>query len=178
MTDRAHIRLIDSVWTFQKAFNSATGFFRIVDGRRVDLSKAPIGYEVGNDRLVAAVETLDDTSTGSETITERPEWTVAADGSGCSRTVTIRDKTAQEISDEKDAIIDYLTSENRDLIVALGLFVKDLTAQQFSIINLVRTNNGQGTITLAQYESSINSQANKDLITNQQFKNQIKARMS
>ena len=71
-TDRAHIRLVDSVWTFIRAFDGADGFTRVEDGRRVDVSKAPIGYQVGNDKLVAASEPVVDNSTpGAETVSFR-----------------------------------------------------------------------------------------------------------
>lgn len=175
MADRAHIRLIDGTWTFQRAFDGANGFFRTQDGRRVDVAQAPLGYEIGNDRLVAAVETLVDTSTGSEVVTDIPAWTVALAGTGCTRTVTTRDKTLQEVSDEKDAILARLDIASRDELYALAIVVKGALALMLEMINVERGNHGQGPINLATFVTQFELHEND--ITVSQFKNYLKDRM-
>jgi len=177
MTDRAHIRLVNSVWTFQRGFDGANGSFRGEDGRMTDVAKAPIGYQIGNDKLVTATETVDDTTAGGEPITERPGWTVEVDGSACSRTITIRDKTAQEISDEKDAVLVDLDVASRTELYALAVIVKGGLALMLDMINEERANRQppQNPINLSQFTNAF--EAAESNITMNQFKNYLKDRI-
>lgn len=173
MADRAHIRLVDTAWTFQRAFNGTTNangdalFFRAEDGRKVDLTLAPIGYQVGNDKLVAATETVNNTTAGGEPVTENTPWTVEVDGSACSRTITIRDKTALEISDEKDAILANLDIASRNELYALAIVVKGALSLMYQTTG--NYNN------LTQFKNAF--EANEDTITNAQFKTFLKDRL-
>ncbi len=183
MADRAHIRLMGSVWAFQQAFDGTTDSrgksrsFRTEDDRKVLLTQAPIGYQVGNDKLVAATDTLNDVSAGSDVIIDvgNPEWVVEIDGSSCSRTRTLRDKTAQEIDDEKDALLQHFDVASRDEFYALAIVVKGALALMLEMINVERGNHGQGAINLSTFVSQF--ELHEDDITVSQFRAYLKDRM-
>lgn len=160
--DRAHIRLVDGNWTFIKSFDGPNGFTRTEDDRRVDISKAPIGYQVGNDKLVAATFTQTDNSTPSaETTTEDTGWVVNA--TSATRSVTKRDKTAQEIAGERQAALAELDVARRDLQYATFVHTKEITSVMFALARQITP-----TLTLSQFAAQWEN--NKNLITMDQFK--------
>lgn len=170
MTDRAHIFGGNLIRTY----NGEAGAVNYQKKRLC--SPVIIGWEDNGHKIVPASEIINDASTGPDTVRTSTGWVVAGDESEVTRTIDIRDKTAQEIDDENEAVVDEFDSTNHNLLVWLGLFVKDITAQQFSLINDVRNRHGQQPITLTQYANSLSSQANQDLFTKAQFKAQVKAR--
>lgn len=100
MNDRAHIRIGSPPLIIGK-FDGPNGFSRLEDGRRVDISQAPIGYQIENDKLVAYTLTTNDTSTGPDIVRTDTGDVIAPDNSEVTRTITIRDMTAQEIEDRE-----------------------------------------------------------------------------
>lgn len=93
------------------------------------------GFVNGNDRVVEIQEVTEDQSTGDNKVTTS-ETVVTADS--CTITRTIRDKTAQEISAEQDALI---LSES-DVILGKAIF---------QLVNEVRALKSQQPITKAQF---------------------------
>lgn len=91
--DRAHIRNGQII----KMFGGPSGYLVNEDGRRTDVSKIDIGWQLGNDRLVAVVEETQDTSTGADIVRTDTGYQIEADR--VYRLITIRDMTAQEIAD-------------------------------------------------------------------------------
>lgn len=119
MTDRAHINGTDLVALYQ----GEKGRF-VHDG--VVTEPILIGFESGTHKIVPASVITNDTSTGPDTITEDTGWVVAPDASEVTRTLTIRDMTAQEITDrdnvEKDAAEVEFDSDRKFRAIEKALF--------------------------------------------------------
>ena len=98
--DRAHIRL-GTPTKFINKFVGPSGFSRLEDNRRINISNAPVPFTLGNDKLVPYTLVTNDTSTGPDTVRTDTGDVVDPDDNGVTRTITIRDMTAQEIEDRE-----------------------------------------------------------------------------
>ena len=140
MIDRIHIR-IGSPSVILGRFDGPNGFLRNADGRKTDVSRIDIGWQLGNDKLVPYTLTENDTSTGPTTVTVDTGDVIVADNE-VTRTVTIRDMTAPEIlarnnvlaSEEANQILGEIQRRTMNLLFSLAK-VNDpaLTLQNFVI---------------------------------------------
>lgn len=118
-----------------KRFSGKRGWFTCEDGAKC--SPPTAGFVRGNDRIVPIEEVTEDTSTTDQKIATT-QTTVEADRVIVTR--TIRDKTAQELSDEQDVLIASAADQ------LLGKVI-------FQIANDVRELKGQKRITAQQFHT-------------------------
>ncbi len=90
------------------------------------------------------------------------------------RVRTVVDKTAQEISDEKDQIVAQIDTPSRDMQYASLILTKEILSLIFNVVNELRAADGDAPLTLAQFNTFF--QNNKDSISNTQYKNYLKDR--
>jgi hypothetical protein len=121
MTQIAHIR-IGTPTQIIKVFGNKTGFSRLEDGRRMDISQAPIGYQIGDDKLVAYTLVENDTSTGPDTVRTDTGDVVDPDDNGVTRTITIRDMTQAELDVRTEEQVQNASDklDNRHELIALA----------------------------------------------------------
>jgi len=87
------------------------------------------------------------------------------------RTTTIRDKTVQEITDERDAALAELDTQRRDLQSTVNLHVKEATAIMFMLAKQITPS-----LTLGQFATYWDD--NKDAVTLNQFKTYLQRNQS
>lgn len=92
-------------------FNDQTGFMRMEDGRRTDISKIEtIPWQLGNDMLVPYVEEIQDTSTQARVVRTDTGPQVEADR--VYRLITIRDKTQEELDADLEKAVTQELAQN------------------------------------------------------------------
>ena len=115
MSERSHIRNGVRLATF----SSEKGRVQLENGGFV--SPLVIGYVNGNDKIVEVVRETQDTSTGPDIVTTRTE---TVEANRVHILTEIRDMTAQEISDRRDAIVNQIDGLE-DILRAFALAVLD-----------------------------------------------------
>ena len=119
--DRAHIRVGTPTRLLNK-FVGPSGFSRLEDGRRVNISQAPIPFQIENDKLVPYTLVTNDTSTGPDTVRTDTGDVIAPDDSEVTRTITIRDMTQAELDAQAETEIQRASDDmdNRRELIALA----------------------------------------------------------
>jgi len=155
-----------------RQFSSSKGWFTLEGGGKV--SPPVVGYVNGNDKIVPVeIVTVDNSTPASETVSDT---VVVVEANRVLRTTTIRDKTVQEITDERDAALAELDTQSRDLQYAVNIHVKEITAVLFSAINTLRVADGDAVLTIPQFKTFWDN--NSDAITLTQFKTYLQEKQS
>ena len=116
-----------------KRFGSDRGWFQLEDGRWC--SPPVAGFTDGNDKIVPIEEVTEDTSTGSEKVSQ---FTQTVEADRVLIATTIRDKTEQELESSKDVLV----LDQADQV--LGRVV-------FMLVNDIRELKGQQPVTKQQF---------------------------
>lgn len=168
MADRAQIRSGAVI----RRFSQEKGWFTLENGDRA--SPPVLGYENGNDKIVPVeTATVDNSTPSAETVSSTVE---TVEANRVLRTTTIRDKTVQEITDERDAALAELDTQRRDLQYAVNIHVKEMTAVLFSAVNTLRVADGDAVLTIPQFKTFWDN--NSDAITLTQFKTYLQEKQS
>lgn len=163
MTARAHIRSGEII----RRYSGERGWFQLENGDSV--SPPVIGYENGNDKIVAVeTATVDNSTPGAETVST---GATTVEANRVLITTTIRDKTIQEITAERDAALAELDTQRRDLQMAVNLHVKEATAIMFMLAKQITPS-----LTLQQFANYWDN--NKNAITLEQFKTYLRRNQS
>ena len=145
MTDRAHIRNGQLI----RKYEGEKGKVLLEKMGEVAMPVV-IGYVNGNDKVVPYKVVTKDTSTGADTVRTTA---VVVGAKAVTETVTIRDKTAQEIEDEaaaeKDAELSFVDRDRSS--------DKALAQAIFRVINAVRALEGKQPLTAAQFKTYLRS---------------------
>lgn len=118
-------------------FSGEKGWLTLEDGRKV--SPPVEGFTDGNDAVVPIVEETVDTSTGPNTTATTEE---IVEASRVLRRRMIRDLTQAEIDAARNSALDRLVDEVQWKAI-------------FKLLNIVRANNGQQPVTVAQFKAWI-----------------------
>ena len=157
MSDRAYIYQGE----IKRFFTGDKG--SVMDGQRRLCSPVIIGWESDGHKVVAATETLIDNSTGDDTITESTAWAYREAEDDVHRTVTTRDRTAQEIDDQNTAI----AASEADLILG------EISRRALNMLyTLAKVNTPS--LTMAQFVNAFEGSQGNEPITRQGFINYIK----
>lgn len=142
---------------------------KLNEGKKTLVMGTPLGTEISYGgstyKVVPATSNTVDTSTGSDITKDDTGWVVAGDTNSVSRTITIRDKTVSEIDDEKEALLQKLADDNREIIVALAKELKAITGYLLD----------QSGLTAGQFSAAVDA---ADTISLAAYKDRIKGRMS
>ena len=150
-----------------RKFSSSKGWFTLEGGGKV--SPPVVGYVNGNDKIVPVeTVTVDNSTPASETVSDT---VVVVEANRVLRTTTIRDKTVQEITDERDAALAELDTQRRDLQSTVNLHVKEATAIMFMLAKQITPS-----LTLGQFATYWDD--NKDAVTLNQFKTYLQRNQS
>ncbi len=155
MADRAHIRFVDPDWTLVRKYNGEKGRYLLEDGRT--RSPVVIGDEDGNDKIVPIERPSTDTSTGPDivrTVVETIEETRVV------RTETIRDMTAQEITDRGTDKLNFFYGEINDHDGFAGM--RDVL---FRLQNNVRVLEGKSAWTKGQFNNFLKARIQDQIDT-------------
>ena len=133
--DRAHVRNGQII----KMFNGPSGYLVVEDGRKTDVSRIDIGWSLGNDRLIAVVEEVQDTSTGTIGVV-KTDTGYQLEADRVYRLITIRDKTQAEL----DADADKEATQDLEFKTAKA---------HFRLANEIRELKGQQPLTVAQFKT-------------------------
>ena len=133
--DRAHVRNGQII----KMFNGPSGYLVVEDGRKTDVSRIDIGWSLGNDRLIAVVEEVQDTSTGTIGVV-KTDTGYQLEADRVYRLITIRDKTQAELDADADK------EATQDLEFKTG-------KAMFRLANEIQALKGQQPLTVAQFKN-------------------------